>query len=126
MKDTLRPGITNSATYTVTAAMSAPHLPRVVLSTPSMVSLIEGTCLQAVQGELDPGETTVGTHICVSHQAAATEGEQFVVRAMLAKVEKRRLTFQVSVEGPAGVLSEGTHERAVISLDRAGGRPPQP
>ena len=116
MRDSLQPGITNETSHTVTAAMSAAHLPRIVLSTPSMVGLIEGTCLQAVQPELEEGETTVGTHICVSHQAAAMEGERFTIRCRLVKVVKRRLTFEVSVEGPTGVLSEGTHERAVISL----------
>jgi fluoroacetyl-CoA thioesterase len=118
MRESLQPGISNEATYIVTAAMSAPHLPRVVLSTPSMIGLIEGTCLQAVQVHLDEGETTVGTHVCVSHQAAAAEGEQFIVRCRLSKIEKRRLTFDVSVEGSAGRLSEGTHQRAVVSLDR--------
>ena len=118
MRESLQPGITNEATYTVTAAMSAPHLPRVVLSTPSMIGLIEGACLQAVQAHLDEGETTVGTHVCVSHQAAAGDGEQITVRCRLEKVEKRRLTFDVSVDGSAGRLSEGTHQRAVVVLDR--------
>jgi len=118
MRDSLQPGITNEATYTVTAAMAAQHLPRVVLSTPSMIGLIEGTCLQSVQPHLDEGETTVGTHVCVSHQAGAAEGEQFTIRCRLAKIEKRRLTFDVSVEAPAGLLSQGTHERAVVSLNR--------
>jgi fluoroacetyl-CoA thioesterase len=120
MRDSLQPGVTNEASYTVTAAMSAPHLPRVVLSTPSMIGLIEGTCLRAVQAHLDEGETTVGTHVCVSHQAAALEGEEFTVYCKLAKIEKRRLTFDVSVEAPAGRLSEGTHERAVVLLSRMG------
>ena len=118
MRDSLQPGITNEATYTVTAAMAAPHLPRVVLSTPSMIGLIEGTCLQAAQPHLDEGETTVGTHVCVSHQAGAAEGEQFTIRCRLAKIERRRLTFEVSVDGSAGRLSEGTHERAVVTLSR--------
>jgi fluoroacetyl-CoA thioesterase len=120
MRNSLQPGISNEAVYTVTAAMSAPHLPRVVLSTPSMIGLIEGTCLQAVEAHLDEGETTVGTHVCVSHQAAAGEGEQITVRCRLASVEKRRLTFDVSVDGAAGRLSEGTHQRAVVSFDRMG------
>ncbi len=118
MRDTLEPGLGNEASYTVTADMAPSHLPTVVLSTPSMIGLIERTCLEAVQPHLDEGETTVGTHVCVSHQAAAREGEVFTVRCRLAKIEKRRLTFDVSVDGPAGRLSEGTHERAVVSLDR--------
>ncbi len=120
MRETLQPGLTNEARYTVTADMSAAHLPRVVLSTPSMIGLIERTCLEAAQPHLDAGETTVGTHVCVSHEAAAGEGEEFTVRCRLAKVQKRRLTFDVEVEGRAGRLSQGTHERAVVSLDRMG------
>ena len=118
MKDTLQPGLTGEAHHVVTAEMSAAHLPRVVLSTPSMIGLIEQTCLLSVRDHLDDGETTVGTHVCVSHQAAAMEGEDVVYRSRLSKIERRRLTFDVQVEGPRGLLSEGTHERAVISLDR--------
>jgi predicted thioesterase len=97
--------------------MSPGHLPRVVLSTPSMIGLIEQTCLTSVQGHLDEGETTVGTHVCVSHQAAASEGEDVVYTTRLTAVDRRRLTFEVHVNGPRGLLSEGTHERAVVRLD---------
>jgi hypothetical protein len=37
----LQSGVAGTATYTVTADMSPPHLPTKVLSTPSMVQLIE-------------------------------------------------------------------------------------
>jgi fluoroacetyl-CoA thioesterase len=118
--DTLQPGITNEATHTVTAAMSAPHLPRVVLSTPTMIGLIEGTCLLATKPHLDDDETTVGTHVCVSHQAAALEGEEITIRCRLTEINRKRLTFSVSVDTAGARISEGTHERAVVSLSRMG------
>ena len=59
MKDSLQVGLSAERTYTVTDDMSPPHLPAKVLSTPAMIGLIEGTCLQAVQEHLDDGETTV-------------------------------------------------------------------
>jgi fluoroacetyl-CoA thioesterase len=120
MKDTLAVGITAEQTYTVTKDMAPPHLPVVVLSTPSMVQLIEGTCLASAQAHLDDGELTVGTHVCVSHSGAAMEGEQVTVRCTLETIEKRRLTFAVRVEAPSGVISEGTHQRAVIQANRFG------
>lgn len=120
MKDSLEVGIEGEARYTVTKDMSAPHLPVVVLSTPSMISLIEQTCLLAVQKHLDEGETTVGTHVCVSHQAAATEGEEITIRCRLTRIDRRRLTFDVEVDGPRARLSEGTHQRAVVSPGRLG------
>jgi fluoroacetyl-CoA thioesterase len=120
VKDTLAAGVTNEARYTVTKEMSAPHLPIVVLSTPTMVGLIEGTCLQAAAPHLDDGETTVGTHVCVSHDAAVAEGQEFVVRCRLRSVEKRRLNFDVEVDGPSASVSRGTHQRAVVSTARMG------
>jgi fluoroacetyl-CoA thioesterase len=118
MKDTLTIGLSGEACHLVTKEMSAPHLPRVVLSTPAMIGLNESACLEAARPHLDEDETTVGTHVCVSHQAAALLGEEVTFRCRLAKIERRRLTFDVEVAGPAGRISEGTHERAVISLQR--------
>ena len=121
MKESLAPGIEHLLDVTVTREMSPPHLPRVVLSTPSMVQLMEQTSLQAVAPHLDANETTVGTHICVSHVAAAVEGEAVTVHARLAEVAKRRLTFEVRAQVGDRLLGEGTHERAVINLDRFSG-----
>jgi fluoroacetyl-CoA thioesterase len=98
--------------------MSPAHLPVVVLATPIMVGLIEQTCLDSVTAHLDDGETTVGTHVCVSHTGAAREGEEVRVACRLAKVERRRLTFEVEVHAPAGRISDGTHERAVVDTAR--------
>jgi len=120
MNESLQVGIEREDRHTVTKAVSAPHLPIVVLATPAMVSLIEQTCLLAVQPHLGEGETTVGTHVCVSHAAAAMEGEEVVVFGRLKQINKRRLTFDVTVTGPRGTISEGTHERAVLSRDRFG------
>jgi fluoroacetyl-CoA thioesterase len=118
VKDTLAVGLDNVAEYTVTKHMSAPHLPVAVLSTPTMIGLIEGVCLLAAAPHLDEDETTVGTHVCVSHQGAVREGERFVIRCRVASVEKRRLNFDVEVDGPTGPVSRGTHQRAVVSLAR--------
>lgn len=118
MKDSLSVGITHEMRHAVTKQMSPGHLPIVVLSTPAMVGLIEGCCLLAVAPHLDEGEVTVGTHVCVSHDAAVNEGEEFVIRCRLASVEKRRLGFDVEVDGPHGQVSRGTHQRAVINLAR--------
>jgi fluoroacetyl-CoA thioesterase len=118
MKDSLAPGIELEQSVAVTDDMSPAHLPAKVLSTPSMVGLIEGVCLQAAQPHLEPGETTVGTHISISHTGPAQSGERVVVRSRLVKREKRRLTFEVEVHSPRGAISQGTHERAVVDLSR--------
>lgn len=118
MKETLAVDLQNELSYTVTIDMKPGHIPAPVLSTPSMVSLIEGTCLQNVLEHLDEGETTVGTHICVSHAGAAYVDEDVTITTRLKKITKRRLLFDVTVASPRGSISEGTHERAVVTQTR--------
>lgn len=120
MRDSLVVGMTGSATYTVTAEMSPPHLPVVVLSTPYMIQLIEATCLTEMTPHLEGTETTVGTHVCVSHEAAAGEGEEIEVTFRLTDVDRRRLTFDTKVVCGERVVSTGTHQRAVIDTTRFG------
>lgn len=118
MKDSLTAGVALAIDTVVTPEMAPPHLPVKVLSTPSMVSLMEQACLSAAAPHLDEGETTVGTHICVSHLAAANSGELVTVSARLSEVRKRRLMFDVRAAVGDRVLGEGTHERAVIDVRR--------
>lgn len=107
-------GIENEARYTVTDDMAPGHLPVKVLSTPSMIGMIEGTCLFAVQPHLEAGQATVGTHVCVSHEGAAASGQEILIQCRLAKIQKRRLTFETEVSVDGRRISKGTHERAII------------
>lgn len=118
MKASLQPGLVADMTCTVTEEMSPAHLPVKVLSTPSMIGLIERTCFACVQPHLEDNETTVGTHVNVSHTGSVRAGESVKVDARLAEINKRRLLFQIEVTGPRGSISTGTHERAVIDLNR--------
>lgn len=114
MSEQIQPGLTNTETYEVTDEMSPPHLPMKVLSTPDMVRLIEGTCLFGVQPHLPEGKTTVGVHVCVSHQASVASGESVEITATVAEVDRKRLTFDVKVTNGDTVVSEGTHQRFIV------------
>ncbi|MFV0523766.1 MAG: thioesterase family protein [Acidimicrobiales bacterium] len=114
MQSSLEPGVSRRDTYEITADMSAPHLPVKVLSTPSMIMLIEGTCLQAAAEHLDEGETTVGIHVCVSHSASAEVGEEVTVACELTERDRKRLVFSTTVTSADRTLSEGTHQRFVV------------
>jgi predicted thioesterase len=118
MKDSLAVGLEHSVAYEVTPDMAPPHLPVQVLSTPAMILLVERTCLAAAQEHLDATETTVGTHVCVSHTGAVAVGESVTVHCMLKERDRRRLTFDVDVTGPAGSISSGTHDRFVVDAAR--------
>ena len=107
MRDSLAVGLTGSETHLVTDEMSPPHLPNKVLSTPDMIKLIEGTCLQGVQTHLDDGETTVGIHVCVSHSAAVASGESVDVAYELTEIDRKRLVFTTTITSGDMTVSEG-------------------
>ena len=116
----LEVGFSGSATYTVTDDMSPAHLPRKVLSTPSMIQLIEATCLQAIQPLLGENETTVGVHVCVSHEAAAASGQEVEVGFEIEEIDRRRLVFRTTVTSGDDTLSQGTHQRFVVDTSKMG------
>jgi fluoroacetyl-CoA thioesterase len=120
MAASLAVGLEGTASHEITPDMSPPHLPAPVLSTPSMIQLIEATCLSTVQPHVDEGQTTVGTHVCVSHDAAAFVGESVEVWCRLSEIDRRRLTFETRVTCGDRTLSSGTHRRAVVDLSRFG------
>lgn len=120
MKDTLQVGFEHTSTHRVTADSSAPHLSVPVLATPAMIGMIEYCCLEALQPYMDEGETTVGAHVCVSHERPTFLDEEYVIRVVLSKVEGRRLTFDVTVENERGRVSTGTHQRGVVDFTRFG------
>jgi len=111
-------GLTNEVVVTVTDAMTPGHVAAQVISTPSLVSIIEGACRRAVLPRLPAGHDTVGTHVCVSHEGVALVGQEVTVRAELVEVDGRHLLFAVTVDGPRGVVSQGTHRRAVVDPSR--------
>jgi fluoroacetyl-CoA thioesterase len=117
MKDTLTTGIRGRSHHEVDESMSPRHLRAKVLSTPSMIGLIEDTCLSTVEQHLDDGETTVGIHVCVSHSASVSAGEPIDVACELTEIDRRRLVFETKVTSGDRVVSEGTHQRFVVRPD---------
>ncbi len=114
----LTPGLTREATYRVTPDMRPPHVAG-ILATSRMIGLIEDTCLELVQPALEGGQTSVGTHVDVSHVGVAWTGEEVTIRVRLVKVTQRRLLrFEVEVEAPGGVISTGEHQRLVVDRSR--------
>ena len=122
MRPTLRVGLTGSANFVVGEDHLVTHVPGGLLATPAMIGFLEYTCAAALVSHLDEGETTVGTHVCVSHDGPAWSGETVSVRCRVDRIDRRRVTFGVEVEIRRSVISRGTHERAVVNLARYVGR----
>lgn len=119
------PAIGDSHTLTVQVErdMTPRHLaPLVVLATPEMIRLMEEAATTSVQAGLeDDDQTTVGTHVDVSHEAAARGGEEVTVEAELVAIDGPRLTFRVEARVDDRIIGRGTHRRYVVDRSRFGG-----
>jgi fluoroacetyl-CoA thioesterase len=90
-----------------------------VLATGYLVGLLEWACIEAIKPHLDwPREQSLGTHVNFSHIAATPPGMTITVNVRLDKVEGRKLTFTLSAHDGVDKISEGTHIRHVIDVDR--------
>lgn len=89
-----------------------------VFSTPSMIALMENAAVRAIQGRLEPGESSVGTHMDISHDAPTPVGMKVWAEAEVTAVDGRRVSFAVSAYDEKGPIGKGTHERAVIRVDK--------
>ena len=121
MKEGLVPGLTHTQTYATTREMRAKQLASDVFSTPAMIGLMEGTCVELVAPYLDENEQTVGIHVDVRHMAPTRIGQSVTVIAELIELKNDQLRVTVSAVNDDGAkIGEGTHRRAVINIQQFG------
>lgn len=85
-------------------------------STPSMIELMERASIQAVEGLLETGLTSVGFEVNVRHLAPAEIGATITAFAELTEVDRNRLTFRVEAYNGDRKIGEGSHRRAIIPV----------
>ena len=87
-----------------------------VLATPQMIRYMEWTSRNLVLPMLDKGYDTVGTHVNVSHVAAAPIGSVVTFTSEIIAAGDRRVEFRVSARSEDELIGEGTHERGIINV----------
>jgi fluoroacetyl-CoA thioesterase len=115
--DGLVPGLSFSLTREVTRELSARHLGSGtvgVFATPSMVQMMEGAAVQAVQAHLPEGDTTVGYIVNIRHLAPTPLGHSVTATAELVEVDGRKLRFRVQAHDGDRLIGDGEHVRAII------------
>jgi fluoroacetyl-CoA thioesterase len=128
MKPSLKPGIQHTFAFRVprskTVAALYPEAPEfeampAVFATGFLVGFVEWACIQAVNPHLDwPEEMTLGTHVNLSHTAPTPPGMDVTARVLLARVDGRKLVFEVEVSDNAESICTGTHDRFVIETGK--------
>jgi predicted thioesterase len=89
-----------------------------VIATPRVVALAEEATIEAVAGQLRPGETTVGCGVQLTHLAPSPVGAKVTAEVVLESIDGRRLVFRVSVTDGRGLVAAGYVTRVVVERDR--------
>ena len=117
----IQTGLTGTVELVVAAADTAPafgsgSVP--VLATPRLVALCEEAAVQALDGQMEDGSTSVGMRVQFDHLAPTMVGSMVTAEATLEKVSGRRLTFTVSASDPRGLIAAGKVTRVVVDIER--------
>jgi fluoroacetyl-CoA thioesterase len=89
-----------------------------VFSTPALVGLMESAAVRALEGQLQPGQTSVGARIDVRHLAATPVGMKVRAKAELTAMDGRKLTFKIQAWDEVELIGEADHERFVVDEAR--------
>ncbi len=114
-------GIELTMEFEVLPEHSAAHLGSgtvSVLSTPSMILFMEIVARDLMESVLNEPYSTVGTHLDIAHKKAIAIGKKVKAKAVLADIDRKKLTFDVSVTYGGEVLGEGKHTRFIIDQNR--------
>src|SRR5437870_3061762 len=121
MKPSLRTGLATSKTITVDAERCIGFMGKegMVYATPRMVSDVEYTCRDFLLEHLDAGEDSVGAHVSIDHLAATPMGLKVTVDVKIVEVDRRRVTFEFSVQDPIEQCGRGRHVRFVVDTAKS-------
>lgn len=114
-------GLKGKATVVASEANSAAVMKSgslAVFATPAMCALMEEAACAAVNGQLDPGEGTVGISLNISHDRATALGDTVTATAVLTAITVRKLTFEVWADDSKGLIGKGIHERFIINNEK--------
>jgi predicted thioesterase len=121
MLEDIKPGLVGEADETVSSARTAAYYASALVAayaTPAMIALMENASVAAIQNLLPPGQTSVGTEVCIKHLAATPVGMHARARATVTAVEGRQLIFQVEAWDDREKIGEGTHTRVIVDEAR--------
>jgi len=118
-------GKTHEAEFVVTEEEAihflGPDVPA-VLSTPSLINMMELTSRENVRPVLNEGEDTLGVSVNIKHLAATPAGMKVRVVSRLVLIDARNYTFEVEAFDETDKIGEGTHQRVSVLVTKFASR----
>lgn len=89
-----------------------------VFGTPFMCALMEEAAWKSIAPHLEPGQSTVGTKLEISHDSATPVGMKVWAESEVIQVDGKRLVLKVAAFDERGPIGQGTHERFIVTDER--------
>ena len=91
-----------------------------VFGTPYLAAMMECAAYMLMQKDLPEGKSSVGTKLDISHVSPSPIGMRIRAAAEAIDVsdDGKFAEFRVTAYDDAGLIGEGTHKRAVITIER--------
>lgn len=111
-------GASGALTWAVTEDMCTRRADRLLLSSPSMVRLVEAAAIEVLNPGYAAGQSSVGVAVSLDHLAPTPLGMRVTATATVVAVEKRRVEFEIKVDDEVERVGQARHTRYLIDLDR--------
>lgn len=91
-----------------------------VFATPYMAALMENAAMLLLAEQLGQDQTSVGTALNITHTAPTPVGLSVRAEAEVTHISEngRLIDFKVRAYDDAGLIGEGTHQRAIVDAAR--------
>lgn len=91
-----------------------------VFGTPYLAALMENAAFLNMQRELPEGKSSVGIMLNITHVSPTPVGMRVRAAAEITAISENKKIVDFAVKGydEAGLIGEGTHQRAVITVER--------
>ncbi|KAE8363561.1 HotDog domain-containing protein [Aspergillus caelatus] len=92
-----------------------------VLATSKLIAFMEIAAARLLQSCLDEKQLSVGTRVDVAHSAPTPVGGKVTATAEFVGTNGKIFQFEVVARDEAGEIGRGTHERAIVDVERLEG-----
>jgi fluoroacetyl-CoA thioesterase len=89
-----------------------------VFATSKMAALMEIASSRVLKKFLLSGECSVGIEININHVSPTSIGAKVRAQATLIDFVDNVFTFTVQASDESGLISEGTHKRSIVNIER--------
>lgn len=114
----LEAGLKGSLAWEVTEDLCMTRGVVPVLSTPSLVLMVERAAIHVIEPYLASEQRTLGISIELRHLAPSFPAQQVRAEIELIAVDRRKLSFRFEVFDEIEKVGEGEHQRYIVDPER--------